>query len=380
MLAATGAAAMAAGIVAETGHRGSSQPIEPIAGVSPMAHRVARRAGPGQKRGGRVPAEAAEWCFIARQYFDPGHHDAFWYEERSSCPTAASTSCGESKRMQAWSVGQTRSWQGPHGTLTCRLISLAKYVRVQSMKVGPNSDTHVFSPTPADAKKLAAAQVVFVNGLGLEGWMTRLVSASGSRAQTFVASTGIKTRKMEDDHHPGRMVTDPHAWQSIANAKIYVANIRDGLSKADPAGKSSYDANATAYLAKLDALEQEVKAAIGKIPADHRRIITTHDAFGYFGGAYGMEFISPEGVSTDAEPSAKDVARIIAQIRKQKIPAVFLENITDDRLLKRIGAESGARIGGTLYSDALTDEKGPAPTYIDMMRHNVKQLAEALTG
>ena len=244
--------------------------------------------------------------------------------------------------------------------------------------VGPNSDSHVFSPTPADAKKLAAAKVVFVNGLGLEGWMTRLVSASGSQAQTFVASTGIKTRKMEDDHHPGRMVTDPHAWQSIANAKIYVANIRDGLSKADPAGKSAYDANATAYLAKLDALEQEVKTVIGKIPADHRRIITTHDAFGYFGGDYGMEFISPEGVSTDAQPSAKDMAKIIAQIRKQKIPAVFMENITDPRLMQQIAKETGAKIGGTLYSDALSDAKGPAGTYIDMMRSNVSELSKAL--
>ena len=244
--------------------------------------------------------------------------------------------------------------------------------------VGPNSDSHVFSPTPADAKKLAAAKVVFVNGLGLEGWMTRLVSASGGQAQAFVASTGIKTRKMEDDHHPGRMVTDPHAWQSIANAKIYVANIRDGLSKADPAGKSAYDANATAYLAKLDALEQEVKTAIGKIPADHRRIITTHDAFGYFGGAYSMEFISPEGVSTDAQPSARDMAKIIAQIRKQKIPAVFMENITDPRLMQQIAKETGARIGGTLYSDALSDAKGPAGTYIDMMRSNVNELSKAL--
>jgi zinc/manganese transport system substrate-binding protein len=244
--------------------------------------------------------------------------------------------------------------------------------------VGPNSDTHVFSPTPADAKKLAGAKVVFVNGLGLEGWMTRLVNASGTKAPSFVASTGIKTRRMEDDHHPGQMVTDPHAWQSIANAKIYVGNIRAALSKVDPAGKSAYDANATAYLAKLDALEQEVKAAIGKIPADHRRIITTHDAFGYFGGAYGMEFISPEGVSTDAQPSAKDMAKIIAQIRKQKIPAVFMENITDPRLMQQIAKETGAKVGGTLYSDALSDPGGPAGNYIDMMRSNVSELSKAL--
>ncbi len=145
------------------------------------------------------------------------------------------------------------------------------------------------------------------------------------------------------------------------------------MSTADPAGKSTYEANAKAYLAKLDALEQEVKAAIGKIPADRRRIITTHDAFGYFGGAYGMEFIAPQGVSTDSEPSAKDVARIIAQIRKQKIPAVFMENITDPRLMQQIAKETGAKIGGTLYSDALSEPGGPAATYIDMMRSNVRE-------
>ena len=243
--------------------------------------------------------------------------------------------------------------------------------------VGPNGDVHVYSPTPADAKMLKAAKVVFVNGLGLEGWMTRLVSASGTKAPMVIASTGIEPRKMEDD--AGHMVPDPHAWQTVANAKIYVANIRDGLSKADPAGKQVYAANAKAYLVKLDALERQVKEAIAKIPADRRKIITTHDAFGYFGAAYGMEFISPEGVSTDAEPSAKDVARIISQIRKQKIPAVFMENITDPRLMRQIAQESGAAIGGTLYSDALSDPNGPAGSYIDMMRNNIREFDNALT-
>lgn len=242
--------------------------------------------------------------------------------------------------------------------------------------VGPNGDAHVFSPTPADAKKLGDAKAVFVNGLGFEGWMTRLVKASGTKAPTVIASTGIKTRTMQDEHQ--QRVTDPHAWQSIANVKIYVGNIRDGLINADPASKSVYQANAKSYLARLDALEWEVKEAIAKIPADRRRIITTHDAFGYFGDAYGMEFISPEGVSTDSEPSAKDVAKIITQIRKQKIPAVFMENITDPRLMQQIARETGARIGGTLYSDALSEPGGPASTYIDMMRNNVSELGKAL--
>jgi len=250
-------------------------------------------------------------------------------------------------------------------------------VDVQSL-VGPSSDAHVYQPKPSDAKTIADAKVVFVNGLGFEGWIARLIKASASKAAMVTATKGVKPRKAEDDHGHGG--ADPHAWQSVANAKVYVANIRDGLATADPAGKSAYEANAAAYLAKLDALDAEVKAEVAKIPTDRRKIITTHDAFGYFAAAYGVSFIAPQGVSTESEVSAKDVAKIITQIRTQKIPAVFLENVTDDRMLKRIGAESGARIGGTLYSDALTDEKGAAPTYIEMMRHNVKELSTALMG
>jgi zinc/manganese transport system substrate-binding protein len=242
--------------------------------------------------------------------------------------------------------------------------------------VGPNGDAHVYAPTPSDAKTLAGARVVVANGFGFEGWIDRLVKASGTKAAMVVATNGVRPRRSADDHGHGG--SDPHAWQSVANAAIYVANIRDALAKADPAGKATFEANATAYLARLDTLDREVKAEIAKIPADRRRIITTHDAFGYFKDAYGVDFIAPQGVSTESEPSARDVARIITQVKKQKIPAVFLENVTDPRLLKRISEESGARIGGTLYSDALTDDKGPAPTYIDMMRHNVRQLTTAL--
>ena len=243
--------------------------------------------------------------------------------------------------------------------------------------VGPNGDAHVYSPAPGDARTLAAAKLVFVNGLGFEGWIARLVKASGTKAPTVVASKAIRPRQMEDEHHRGKMVTDPHAWQSVANAKVYVANIRDGLAKADPPGKAVYEANTTAYLAKLDALEAEIRAAIGKIPADRRKVITNHEALGYFGEAYGVEFISP-GVSTDAEPSAQDIAKIIAQVRKQKIPAVFLENISDPRLMQQIARETGAKIGGTLFSDALSPLGGPAATYTEMMRHNVRELSRAL--
>ncbi len=241
--------------------------------------------------------------------------------------------------------------------------------------VGPDGDAHVYAPSPGDARALTDAKVVFVNGLGFEGWIARLVQASGTRAPVVVASRGVTAHVESGDGPRG---PDPHAWQSVANAEIYVANIRDALVAADPAGKTSYERNAAAYLATLSALDREVRETIASIPPEHRKIITTHDAFGYFGAAYGVDFIAPEGVSTDSEPSAGDIARIIAQIRRQKIPAVFLENVTDPRLLERIAAESGARVGGTLYSDALTGPDGDAPTYVAMMRHNVKALAAAL--
>ena len=248
--------------------------------------------------------------------------------------------------------------------------------------VGPNGNAHVYAPSPGDAKKVADAKLVFVNGLGFEGWLERLVKASGTKAPIVVATKGIKPLERagghDHDHDHGR--ADPHAWQSVANAKIYVANIRDALIAADPAGKDSYIANAAAYLAKLDALEREVREVIAKIPADRRRVITSHSAFGYFQDAYGVSFTAPQGVSTEAEASAKDVAAIIAQIKKQKAAAVFLENVTDPRLVEQIARETGAKVGGTLYSDALTDDKGDATTYIDLIRHNLRQLASALVS
>jgi zinc/manganese transport system substrate-binding protein len=243
--------------------------------------------------------------------------------------------------------------------------------------VGPNGDTHVYQPKPADAKELGAARLIVVNGLGLEGWIDRLIKASGAKAPVVVATKGIKPQQMREE---GRVELDPHAWQSIADAKIYVANIRDGLIAADPEGASAYRANANNYLGKLDALEKKVTAEIAKIPPGRRQIITTHDAFGYFGTAYGFRFIAPEGVSTETEASARDVAKIIRQIKAQKIPAVFLENVTDPRLARNIAAESGATVGGTLYSDALSPPNGPASTYVDMMRNNARELAAALAN
>lgn len=240
--------------------------------------------------------------------------------------------------------------------------------------VGPNGDVHVYAPTPADAKAIAAADIVFVNGLGLEGWVDRLIAASGTHAAIVVASRGVEPRGGTTGRD--RAATDPHAWQSVANAKIYVGNIRDGLIATDPASEDVYRANATSYLAALEMLDAEIKTAIEAVPVARRKVITTHTAFGYFGDAYGIEFIAPEGLSTDADPSARDIARLIEQIRREKIPAVFIENVTDPRLLQRIAAETGARIGGTLYSDALSAPDGPAATYIDMMRSNVRELTK----
>lgn len=255
-----------------------------------------------------------------------------------------------------------------------------------STLVGPDSDAHGFSPTPADARKLAEADIVFVNGLGLEGWLDRLIRASGTRAPVVVASSGVTPIPAADEHahgggehDHGDHALDPHAWQNIANVKIYIANIRDGLATVDPAHADAYRDAAAAYIAKLDALQQEVRATIDGIPPDRRRIITTHDAFGYFAAAYGLRFVAPQGVSTDSEASPRDVAAIIRQIRQDRIPAVFLENISDPRQMEQIARESGAKIGGKVYSDALSGPAGPAPTYLDMMRSNLRAFAAALS-
>lgn len=243
--------------------------------------------------------------------------------------------------------------------------------------VAPGGDAHVYTPTPQDARKLADAKLVVINGLKFEGWIDRLVTSSGTRAKVSVATRGLTPLQGKDAH--GHRGADPHAWQSIANVKLYVANIRDDLSAVDPAGKPAYEAQASAYLARLDALEGEVRAAIASIPAERRKLVTTHDAFGYFAAAYGLAFIAPQGVSTDSEASAKDIAAIIKQIRAQKIPAVFLENVTDPRLTRRIAAETGAKVGGALFSDGLSAPDGPAGTYIDMISYNIRELQAALS-
>jgi len=276
--------------------------------------------------------------------------------------------------------------------------------------VGPDGDAHVFQPAPADAQAVAGAQVIVANGLGFEGWMDRLVEASGTKATIISASEGIapiafgeekhdhaEGEAHDHDHAEGEAhdhdhakeeagheghdhgAFDPHAWQSVTNVAIYVGNIERGLAAADPAGAEIYKVNAAAYLAELDALDAEIRAAVAALPEDRRTVVTSHDAFGYFAADYGLTFVAPQGVSTEAEASAQDVAALITQIREAGIAAVFVENIADRRLLDQIAAETGAAIGGTLYSDALSAADGPAATYLDMMRHNLGQLTGALS-
>jgi len=237
--------------------------------------------------------------------------------------------------------------------------------------VGPDGDAHVYQPTPADGRRIAQAKLIFVNGLGFEGWLERLIAAAKSKGTIVTLGKGVAAR-------PGEEGTDPHAWQDVANAKVYVAEIRDALIAADPHGAEAYQTRASAYLSKLDALDAEIVKALGAIPKDRRRVVSTHDAFGYFSARYGVEFIAPQGVSTEAEASARDIARIIEAVKANKVGAVFLENVSDPRLAKRIAAETGARIGGTLYSDALSEPKEGGANYIDMMRHNVRELTKAL--
>jgi zinc/manganese transport system substrate-binding protein len=250
--------------------------------------------------------------------------------------------------------------------------------------VGPNGDVHVYSPTPVDAEAIRNARLVIVNGLGLEGWLPRLIESSGGNATTVVATHGIVPRKIAAGEILGRGhgvgAADPHAWQSVPNAEIYVGNIRDAMVAADPAKATTYRANAAAYLTKLEALDRDVREAVARIPPDRRKVISTHDAFGYFAAAYDVTFVAPEGVSTETEPSARDIATIIEHIKKERIPAVFLENVSDPRIMRQIASETGAAIGGTLYSDSLTSEKGEAPTYIAMVRHNITTIASALAN
>ena len=272
--------------------------------------------------------------------------------------------------------------------------------------VGPDGDAHVYQPTPRAARSVAEADVLFMNGLEFEGWLERLAEAASFNGATVVATNGIVPiafEEHEDEHeehdedeeldeheehavheehddHAGHDhgTFDPHAWQSLDNAVIYANNIAAGLAQADPANASAYYINRAVFVDQIVALKSDVDAMMGALPADKRTVVTPHDAFGYFAAAYDLTFEAPQGMSTESEVSAADVAALITQIRRDSISAVFIESITDNRMMEQIANETGATIGGTLYSDALSGETGPASTYLDMIRHNATTLSDAL--
>lgn len=258
-----------------------------------------------------------------------------------------------------------------------------------STLVGPDQDAHVFQPAPDNLKTVARARLVVVNGLGFEGWMERLVQSAGYRGDIVVASNGIAVRERDEehaghddhaheDHAHQHGKNDPHAWQNPLNVVVYVRNITAALSKADPSGSAIYKKNGDAYIAQLNELDRWAAAQFASIPDARRKVITSHDAFEYFGAHYKVRFLAPQGVSTDSEPSARDVAQLIRQIKQEKIRAVFIENMSNPKLMQQISKEAGATLGGKLYADALSKADGPAPTYLLLMRYNIGQLLAQL--
>lgn len=284
------------------------------------------------------------------------------------------------------------------------LADIAKQVGRDRVAVsavaGADVDSHGFQPRPSDVEPIARAAVLLRNGLGFDPWFDRLVQASGSRATVITASEGVTPLMTRGHHHhdhgdhghhhgEGRrrhhsvepaLRPDPHAWQDVRNAMLYAENAARGLAAADPAGADAYRAALAAYRGRLQALEEEIRRGIATVPEARRVVVTAHQAFGYFGAAYGVRFLAPQGVSEHSEPSAAEVARLIRFIRAERVTAVFIENVRNPALLQRIAQESGARIGGRLYSDALSRPDGPAPTYEAMMRHNLSLLVPAMRG
>lgn len=249
-----------------------------------------------------------------------------------------------------------------------------EHVAVSTL-VGPDGDPHSFEPSPQDSKKLSQADIVFVSGLGLEGWIDRLVSASGYQGPVIIASKGITSRSMEEE---GKKITDPHAWNSMKNGVQYATNVMNALSAIDPDDAGYFQQRGTAYIQQLQQLDSWAKAQFAAIPQQKRKVLTSHDAFGYFGQEYGITFLAPVGFSTEAEASASGVASLIKQIKLEKVKAYFIENQTDPRLVRQIAAATGATAGGELYPEALSKPQGPAASYVQAFKHNVATLAGSM--
>lgn len=248
-------------------------------------------------------------------------------------------------------------------------------VRVESL-VGPDGDVHVYDPRPKDLRVVMSAGMLVRNGLGLEGWMDRLTKAASFKGRIVVASDKVSPRTMKEAS--GAVSIDPHAWQDPGNAVLYVQAIAEGLGLADAVNADTYHDRAERYGAEIKRMDAWIDAKLTPISADRRRIITTHDAFGYYGARYGIEFLSAEGISTEFEPSAKAIAELVRQIKREKVKAVFIENMTSPRFAQMISQETGAVLGGTVYSDALSPPRGPAASYLDMLRHNTILFASAM--
>jgi zinc/manganese transport system substrate-binding protein len=244
--------------------------------------------------------------------------------------------------------------------------------------VGPDEDAHAFQPKAADAKNLLQARLLVTNGLGFEPWADKLVRSAGYKGQQLVASSDVQSRRLPVKKGHNHADTDPHAWQDPTKVALYVRNIAAALSKLDPEGTSVYQANSEAYAKELQALDADTKTQIAAIPVPKRKVITSHDAFGYFGAHYGIQFLAPQGLSTEAEPSAKEVAQLIRQIQKEKIKAVFVENMSNPKLLAQLSKDAGVTVGPALYVDALSKAGGPADSYLKLMRHNVTQLVTGM--
>jgi zinc/manganese transport system substrate-binding protein len=239
---------------------------------------------------------------------------------------------------------------------------------------GPDADAHEFTPSPAHAKAVLGARLLVVNGLSFEPWAQKLAKSAGYKGETVVASKGVKSRNMAAEAGHAHAETDPHAWQNPQNVVLYVNNIAAGLTKVDPSGSATYKANAEAYAKQLKDFDAQAKSQLDAFAPAKRKVITSHDAFGYLAARYGLTMLAPEGVSTDSEPSAKHVAELIRQIKREKIKAVFVENMSNPKLIDQLSKDAGVSVGATLYSDALSDANGPAPTYLKMMTHNLTQL------
>ncbi|WP_100152618.1 metal ABC transporter substrate-binding protein [Snodgrassella alvi] len=248
-------------------------------------------------------------------------------------------------------------------------------VQVRSL-IGNDQDAHMYQLVSKDLRDMRSARLILLNGLGLEP-LSLQRAAQQSRVPLATVTQGIQPLMMADDGHHHHQQTDPHIWNDPVLMQTYARNVAGALIKVDPQGKAYYQQRLAAYQRQLAELNNWATKIFNAVPADKRKVLTGHDAFAYMAKRYSIQFIAPQGVSTEAEPSARQVAAIISQIRRENIKAIFIENIKNPKMVQRIASETQTKISGRLYSDALSNG-APAATYIDMFRFNVNALAAAM--